>query len=73
VRVVAELSAETDDLVGLHYANPKGSPTYCLNSKLARARVELSMPGGEKIVASSRAAALEIGTRDARHGVRMYL
>ena len=73
VRVVCELSAEDDDLVGLHYANPSGNPTYCLNSKIARARIELTLPGAEKLVASSRAAALEIGTRDARHGVRMYL
>jgi hypothetical protein len=73
VRVRAELSAETDDLVGLHYPNPRGAMTYCLNTKLARARVEIDLPGGRSIVANSRAAALEIGTRDPRHGVRMFL
>ncbi len=73
VRVHAELAAETDDLVGLHYANPRGAMTYCLNTKLARARVAIDLPGGRSIVATSRAAALEIGTRDPRHGVRMFL
>jgi hypothetical protein len=72
-RLVCELAAETDDFVGLHYANPSSGMTYCLNSKLARARLELSLPGGETVAATSRAAALEIGTRENTHGVRMYL
>jgi hypothetical protein len=42
-----------------------------LNTKLARARFELVTPEGP-IVARSHAAALEIGTHDANHGVRMY-
>jgi hypothetical protein len=71
--VRAELSAETDDLVGLHYPNPSGAMTYCLNTKLARARLELRLPGRPPVVATSRAGALEIGTRDHQHGVRMYL
>lgn len=73
LEVRAELSAETDDFVGLHYPNPSGAMTYCLNTKLARARVELRFPGRPPVVATSRAAALEIGTRDRQHGVRMYL
>lgn len=73
VRVRCELAAETDDLVGLHYENPNGKTTYCLNTKLARARLELELPGGRKVSATSRAAALEIGTRDPAHGVRMYV
>jgi hypothetical protein len=79
-----ELSAETDDFVGLHYPNPRGAMTHCLNTKLARARLELSLPakagaaggrgaGGPTLVAHSRCAALELGTREPRHGVRMYL
>lgn len=71
--VRAELSAETDDLVGLHYPNPSGAMTYCLNTKLARARLELRLPGRPPFIATSRAGALEIGTRDHQHGVRMYL
>jgi hypothetical protein len=72
VRVKCELSAETDDMVGLHYTNPNAATTYCLNSKLAKARLELELPGEPPLVAHSRAAALEIGTRDPTHGVRMY-
>ncbi|HSO31294.1 MAG TPA: tocopherol cyclase family protein [Labilithrix sp.] len=73
LEVRAELSGETDDFVGLHYPNPSGAMTYCLNTKLARARLELRLPGAAPLVATSRAGALEIGTRDREHGVRMYL
>jgi len=68
-----ELFAETEDMVGLHYENPDGAMTYCLNSKLASARIALEPRGGLPIVVNSRAAALEIGTRDPNHGVRMAL
>lgn len=73
IEVRGELAAETDDMVGLHYPNPSGGMTYCLNAKLARARLELRLPGNAPVVATSRAAALEIGTHDRQHGVRMYL
>jgi hypothetical protein len=73
LEIHAELAAETDDFVGLHYANPSGPPSYCLNTKLARARVELRLAGRAPVVATSRAGALEIGTRDPGHGVRMHL
>jgi hypothetical protein len=71
--VRAELDAETDDFVGLHYPNPTGDMTYCLNTKLARARLELRLPGADPLVVTSRAGALEIGTHDRHHGVRMVL
>lgn len=73
LRVHVELGAATDDLVGLHYPNPDGAMTYCLATKLARARIELHLPGGRLVTAKSCAAALELGTRDRHHGVRMYL
>jgi len=73
IEVSAELSGETDDFVGLHYPNPSGAMTYCLNTKLARTRLELRLPGAPPLVATSRAGALEIGTRDREHGVRMFL
>jgi hypothetical protein len=73
VRVGVELAAETDDFVGLHYPNPRGAMTYCLNTKLARARLDITLRGGRNISITSRAAALEIGTRDPNHGVRMFL
>ena len=71
--VPAELAAETADPVGRHDPNPSGAKTYCLKTKLARARLELRLPGQPPFIATSRAAALEIGTRDRQHGVRMYL
>lgn len=73
IEVRAELAAETDDFVGLHYPNPSGAMTYCLATKLARARLEMHLPGRSPILATSRAGALEIGTREREHGVRMYL
>lgn len=66
-----ELWAETKDFVGLSYENPDGEVTYCLNSKIARGRARLSIPGRPEVEAVTRAAALEIGTRDPEHGVAM--
>ena len=44
--VHGEMWADTEDMVGLHYENPDGAMTYCLNSKLASARLEESrLPG----------------------------
>ena len=68
-----EMWATSDDFVGLYYENPTGPPTHCLNSKLADARLEMEVMGRAPLVATSRAAALEIGTTDPTHGVRMYL
>lgn len=73
LEVRAELAAETDDFVGLHLPNPSGAMTYLLDTKLARVRVELILPGESPVVVTSRAGALEIGTRDRDHGVRMVL
>jgi hypothetical protein len=69
--IEGSVEATTEEMAGLHYANPDGAMTYCLNSKLARARVQFEARGRPPLFLSSRAAALEIGTRDAEHGVRM--
>jgi hypothetical protein len=71
--IEGEIEAETDDMVGLYYANPDGPMTYCLNSKLARARVRFEPRGRSPLSLTSRASALEIGTRDEGHGVRMFV
>jgi hypothetical protein len=73
VAIRGEMWAASDDFVGLYYENPQGSPTYCLNSKLAHARIEVEARGRLPFVARSQAAALEIGTLDPTHGVRMYV
>ena len=67
------LEAPTEDLVGLLYENPSGPATHCLNSKLARAELWFRPAGRPAIRLASRAAALEIGTTDPGHGVRMYV
>jgi hypothetical protein len=72
-RIEGLFEVDTEDMVGLYYPNPDGPMTYCLNSKLARAHVRLEVRGRPPVVVNSRAAALEIGTRDAEHGVRMYV
>jgi hypothetical protein len=73
VRVSGELWASTDDFVGLFYENPVGPTTHCLNSKLAHAKLDIEVRGRPPFTVHSRAAALEIGTTDVSHGVRMYV
>jgi hypothetical protein len=77
VTVRFEAFAETDELVGLHYADPAviKTPRSVLASAVARARVELRLHdgSGRVVTATSRAASLEIGTREREHGVAMYV
>ena len=73
VAVEGEMWGETDDFVGLFYANPDGAMTHCLNSKIAHARIDVTPRGRAPIRLRTRSAALEIGTRDPSHGVRMYV
>lgn len=65
-RVQGEIEADPRDMVGLHYANPRGPMTFCENSKLAAARITFEPTGRPPIHLVSKAAALEIGTHD-RH------
>lgn len=73
LELACDIAAETDDVVGLHYPNPAGPMTYCFNTKLARARLDLRLPDGTAFTATSRAAALEIGTLEPDHSIRMVL
>jgi hypothetical protein len=72
-RVVGEFTADPSDFAGLRYENPGGSITYCLNSKLAAARLRVERPGLATIEATTKRAAFEIGTKDSRHGVEVLL
>ncbi len=72
VSIRFEAFAETDELVGLHYADPSGDVRTVLGSAVARARLELVMPG-RVVTATSPSSSLEIGTQDPGHGVRMFL
>jgi hypothetical protein len=67
--ISGELWGHTEDFVGLAYENPDGAITHCLNSKIARARVRLSVAGRPDLDLMSKAAALEIGTKKRNHGI----
>lgn len=71
----AELSgvirAQRSDMAGLRYENPDGSDVTCLNSKLADVRLLLRRGGRPDLELRSRRGALEIGTTDPSHGVRI--
>ena len=69
--VHGELAADTNEMVGLHYENPNGEMTYCLNSKIAWGLLVLEPKKGPRVHARTSAAALEIGTKSAGHGVTM--
>jgi len=71
--IEGDIELTPDDTVGLYYPNPTGEMTYCLNSKIARARLRFTPRGRAPLVLTSDAAALEIGTHDPRHGIRMYV
>ena len=68
-----EFHTDTENMVGLYYENPNGDMTYCLNSKIAEGRVRLDVKGRPPVIATTRAAALEVATKDPKHGVRMYV
>jgi len=71
--IEGEFEIRDEDTVGLWYPNPTGEMTYCLNSKIARADVRFTPRGRTPLHLTSDAAALEIGTHDASHGIRMYV
>jgi hypothetical protein len=72
-RLRLDIEAARDDLAGLHYENPDGSMTHCLNSKLARGTVTLTRAGEPEVVLRSDRFALELGTKDHGHGVPMIV
>lgn len=72
VTVEGRIDAAMEDFVGLYYPNPRGPMTYCLNAKLAHAELRVRLPGAPMEL-RSHAAALEIGTRRADHGVTMHV
>lgn len=72
-RVEGSVEAHAADFVGLYTPSPDGQMIYGLGTALAHARVRFEAEGQAPRALTSRAAALEIGTRDEAHGVRMYL
>lgn len=63
--------AQRSDMAGLRYENPDGSDVTCLNSKLADVRLLLRRPARPDLELRSRHGALEVGTQDVAHGVRI--
>ncbi len=72
-RVQGELEAATAEFAGLYYESPDGSMTHCLNSKIANGRIRLEVKGRPPLDATTTSAALEIGTKDTSHGIRMLV
>lgn len=71
--IEGEVWAPAAAFVGLHYFNPSGPMTYCLNSKLANVRLSLALSGRPAFEARSDKCAFEIGTRESSCGVKMYV
>lgn len=67
------IEATPASCAGLHYENPGGEMTYCLNSKLAGMELLLTRAGHRAKHLPSDICALEIGTRDQAHGVPMII
>lgn len=68
-----DIAANAPDMAGLHYENPVGDMTYCLNSKLAEGRVRLMEDDHCLFDGQSPAFALEIGTKARDHGIAMVI
>ena len=69
-----EVGAPTERFCGLHYYDPTGKLSYCLNSKVSDARIELvDKASGETIrtLTSTAGFALEVLTKQPGHGVTM--
>ncbi|HWB79264.1 MAG TPA: hypothetical protein VG755_30090, partial [Nannocystaceae bacterium] len=59
-RLHVEVEAPREAFVGLRYANPPGGAKICLNTKIARARVQLD----DLVLETSNRAALELLSED---------
>jgi hypothetical protein len=71
--IQGELEAATAEFAGLYYENPDGSMTHCLNSKIASGRIRLAVKGRPPLDATTKSAALEIGTKNTDHGIAMLV
>ena len=72
VAIEGEISAPKEAFVGLRYYNPPGGEKWCLNSKIAAARVTLTRDGRpDEILETRNRAAFEILTDDLAHAVEI--
>lgn len=77
-RLEGHFTADQDRFVGVDYHEPDGRVVHCLNSKIADGEIVLlgrSDRGWKPLLSAvaDRSAALEIGTRDQTHGVRIAI
>jgi hypothetical protein len=75
-RLAGRIEAPAEDFAGLTYEDPDGARAACLNSKIARARLELFERAGPRFepiatLEADRSAALELLVRERDHGIRM--
>lgn len=70
-----EVGAPKEFFCGLHYYDPSGHVSYCLNSKVSNAVVQLLDRGGSLIqqFVSKNTTALEVLTKDKNHGIKMVV
>ena len=61
-RLKGRVWAPSEAFVGLPYRNPDGTVTYCSNSMIAFAELELELAGKETMHMTTRQAALEFGS-----------
>ena len=74
VELKGEIFARPEDFVCLPYYNPPGGVKYCLNSKIAGCRLEVSVDGGaSELLETKHRAAFEILTDDDSHGLKLAL
>ncbi|MDI7268234.1 MAG: tocopherol cyclase family protein, partial [Myxococcota bacterium] len=72
IRVSA--SCRPEEMAGLHYPNPDGEMTYCLNTKIGDLDVTIRDRSGVVLALECRGAgALEVATKDPGHGIDMLL
>ncbi len=70
VRVQGTVKAAAEDFVCLRYLNPPQGSKFCLNSKIARCTVTITLPGHPpETLSTTSGAAFEILTDDTAHGL----
>lgn len=70
VRIVGDIRAPREHIVGLNYRNPPGGSHTCLNCKIASCRLLVQEKGKpDRELFTRHRAAFEILTDDDRHGV----
>ena len=77
-RIDVSIESAPSDVAGLIYEDPDGEQAICLNSKLARCRIDIASRTRrgfewQETLVCDDAAALEILSRDGAHGVTVLL